>query len=459
MLMKISNLLKKVGKVIDKYIVMPTTKLVYKISNSFDRSSHKLENVLSKQTTLLLLSGVLAFILFVIVDQKILMLNTSSAEVFKDQKITVEYDEERFVITGIPETVDITLIGNKSDLYIAKQSSDHNVTVDLSDIKEPGTYEVEIEYEKGLPSIEYSVNPSEVTVVVYLKETKNQSLSYKVVNADHLENEVEISNVVLNTDSVVLRGADFQLEKVASVEAIIDVDKLTTTDPGKQVLEDIALVAYDKDGNIVDVEINTKSPVTAEVEITSTSRVVNLNFVPNNKVPFGKAISSYKFSQDTVVVYGPAEVLDELEKTGIDILVDVSKLTNNYSTTIEIPKPAGVKKMSINKVDVDVSITNSAEPINMTLKIDALNVPNGYTAGAASPDDAEVMVSITGAQNIINNLDPSNFQAYVDLSTIKNVKAGTHEVDIKIKPISTNARLTDYTAKKSTVKIVLTKTS
>ena len=459
MLKKISNLLKRIGKIIDKYIVMPTTRIVFKISNSFDKSSHKLENILSKQTTLLLLSGVLAFVLFIIVDQKILMLNTSSAEVFKDQEVIVDYDDERFVITGVPETVDITLIGNKSDLYIAKQSANHNVTLDLRDIKEPGTYEVEIEYEKGLPSIEYSVNPSEVTVVVYLKDTKNQSLSYKVVNSDHLENEVEISSVELNTDSVVLRGADFQLEKVASVEAIIDVDKLTSTDPGTQKLEDISLVAYDKDGNVVDVEINTKSQVTAKVEITSTSRVVKLNFVPKNKVPFGKAISSYKFSQDTVTVYGPAEVLDELEKSGIDILVDVSKLTDNYSSTIEIPKPAGVKKMSINKVDVDISITNSSEPVNMTLKIDALEVPEGYTAGAASADDAEVMISITGAQNIVSNLEASDFQAYVDLSTIKNVKPGTHEVTIQIKPNTIDARLTDYTTKKSTVKIVLTKTS
>ena len=138
-------------------------------------------------------------------------------------------------------------------------------------------------------------------------------------------------------DSVVVSGADFQLEKVASVEAIIDVDKLTSTEPGVQTLEDITLVAYDKDGNIVDVEINKTEKVTAKVEITSSSRIIKLNFVPTNDVPFGKAISSYKFSQDTVVVYGPEEVLDALEETGIDIKVDVSKLTDNYKNTVEIP--------------------------------------------------------------------------------------------------------------------------
>lgn len=457
MLKKLSSLLKKLTKTVDKYVVMPTTRLVFKISNSFDKSSHKLENILSKSSTLLFLSGFLAFILFVVVDQKILVLTTSSAEVFRDQEVEVLYDDERFVITGVPETVDITLIGNKSDLYIAKQSSNHNVKIDLNDIKEPGTYKVDIEYEKGLSSIEYSVNPSEVTVVVYLKDNSIRTLSPKIVNSEHLKNEVEISNVELNLDSVVIRGADFQLEKVASVEAIIDVDKLTTTEPGKQTLEDISLVAYDKDGNIVGVEINTKEKVTAEVEITSTSRTVKLNFVPSKDVPFGKAISSYKFSQDTVVVYGPTEVLDELEDTGIDIVVDVSKLTSDYSTTVEIPKPSGVKKMSINKVDVDIVVTNSAEPVTMTLKIDALNVPEGFTAGAYSADDAEVLVSVMGAENIIKNLNETEVQAYVDLSGYKT--AGTYDVEIKINPNTVNARLATFVAKKSTVKIVLTKTS
>ena len=67
------------------------------------------------------------------------------------------------------------------------------------------------------------------------------------------------------------------------------------------------------------------------------------------------------------------------------------------------------------------------------------------------------MVSITGAENIINNLNSSEIQAYVDLSGY--TEAGTYDVEIKIKPNTVNARLASYVAKKSTVKIVLTKTS
>jgi len=458
MLNKLGSVGQKIAKFFDKHVVVPITKLVLKITNGFDKSSHKLEGFLAKQSTLLFLSLFLAVILFIVVDQKILTLTTSSAKVFKNQKAEVLYNEERFVISGIPETFDITLIGSKADLYIAEQSSGHKVKLDLNNIKEPGTYKIDVEYDNnGLPSIEYSVNPSQVTVVVYAKETKNQTLSYNVINQDHLDNTLEISNVELNLDQVVISGADFQLEKVATVQALIDVDNLTKLEAGTQTLTSLPLRAYDKEGNVVDVEINKKENVTAKVTLTSSSREVSLNFVPKNDVPFGNAISSYSFSQERITVYGSTEALNQLEQTGIDIEVDVSKLTSNYEAEIEIPKPVGVKKMSINKVTVKIEVTQSSNPITMTLKVDALNTPDGFIANALAVDDAEVLVDVTGAYNVIRSLKESEVQAYVDLSGY--TKEGTYDVPIKIRPTSSNARLVTFVPKKATVKIVLQKKS
>lgn len=458
MLNKLGRTGQKIAKFFDKHVVVPITKVVLKITNGFDKSSHKLEGFLAKQSTLLFLSLFLSIILFIVVDQKILTLTTSSAKVFKNQKAEVLYNEERFVITGIPETFDITLIGSKADLYIAEQSSNHNVKLDLTNIKEAGTYKVDVEYDSnGLSSIEYSVNPSQVTIVVYDKESKNQTLSYNIINQDLLDSTLEVSNVELNLDQVVISGADFQLEKVATVQALIDVDNLTKVEAGTQTLENLPLRAYDKEGNVVDVEINKKENVTAKVTLTSSSREVNLNFVPENDVPFGNAISSYSFSQETITVYGSTETLDQLEQNGIDIKVDVSKLTSNYEADVEIPKPVGVKKMSVNKVKVKVEVTQSSEPITMTLRVDALNTPDGFTANALAVDDAEVLVDVTGAYNVIHSLKESEVQAYVDLSGY--TKEGTYDVPIKIRPISSNARLVTFVPKKATVKIVLKKKS
>ncbi len=458
---KLSEIGHSIAKFFDKHIVIPITRLVLKITNSFDKSSHKLESMLSKQSTLLFLSLFIAVALFIVVDQKILNLTTNSAKVFKNQKAEVEYDEERFVITGIPESFDITLIGSKTDLYIAEQSANHNVKLDLSNIKEPGTYKIDVEYEIGHSSIDYSVNPSQVTVVVYQKEYRNKSLSYNVINKDHLDATLEVSNVDLNIDQVVISGADFQLDKVATVEALIDVDKLTSLKEGTQTLRDIILKAYDKDGNTVDVEIYKEEDITAEVTITSSSREVQLNFVPVNKVPFGNAISSYAFSQNTVTVYGSTEVLDQLEQSGIDIQVDVSKLTSDYEAEVEIPKPSGVKQLSTNKVKVTIQVTESSEPVSLVLKVDALNTPKGWEAGAASEDDTQVLVDLQGAYNIIHSIKEEEIQAYVDLSELDlsnySKDKPYYDVPIKIRALTANARLVNPVPKKETVRIFIQK--
>ena len=457
---KKNSIFKKIGKSFDKHIVLPITRLILKITKVFDKSSHRFEAILAKQTTLLFLSLLLSIALFVIVDQKILVFNNSSAEMFKDQKVEVIYNEERFVLEGIPETVDITLIGSKADLYFAKQSqSKHNVKVDLSDIKEPGTYKVDLNYD-GTQSkkIESSVNPSQATVIVYLKESENRSLSYNVINTDHLDNTIDIDKVELNIDQVVISGARYKIDQVATVEALIDVDKLPSTNVGKQTLDEITLKAYDASGNIVDVEINHSEKIKAEVTLSSSSKEVPLNLVLKNDMPFGKAISGYTFSKDTVMAYGSSETLSNLEKNGINIEFDAGKLDKNYSDTVEIPIPSGVKKLDVNSVLLNINVTNSVTSTkNLNLKITALNVPSGYTAGAESSQDSEVLVKPTCAENICNSLKEADIEAYVDLSEYAKSGPGTYEVPVQIKPKTTNARLSTFTVSPDKVKIKLTK--
>lgn len=227
---------------------------------------------------------------------------------------------------------------------------------------------------------------------------------------------------------------------------------------GKQTLEEITLRAYDSSGNIVDVEINHSEKIKAEVTLSSSSKEVPLNLVLKNDMPFGKAISGYTFSKDTVMAYGSNEALSNLEKNGINIEFDASKLDSNYSGTVEIPIPSGIKKLDVNSVILNINVTNSVTSAkNLNLKIVALNVPSGYTAGAEFSQDSEVLVKPTCAENICNSLKEADIEAYVDLSEYVKNGPGTYEVPVQIKQKTTNARLSTFTVSPDKVKIKLTK--
>ena len=139
----IKKILNPIIKVFDKIIIVPVTKVIVTISKKFESSGRGMEKFLSKSNNLLFISLALAVGIFIVIDQKIIYYSESSAEVLSNQPVKAIYNEEAYVIEGLPESVDITLIGNKANLYIAKQSGTNEVTLDLTDLK-AGTHKVEV---------------------------------------------------------------------------------------------------------------------------------------------------------------------------------------------------------------------------------------------------------------------------------------------------------------------------
>lgn len=446
----IKTIFKSIFNFIDKIIVIPITRLIFKITGRFDKSGKKFESWLSKPTTLLFLSLAISIIIFVIVDQKIINFSDSSAEVFKNQNVDVIYNEEAYVVEGLPESVDITLIGSKADLYIAKQSSNHNVTIDLTGL-EPGRHKVAIEYDHGGSSIEYNVNPSVATVIIYEKVSGTKNLTYDVLNEEMLDKTLAINSIKLDTEEVTVRGAEYKIEQVAVVKALIDINKLQLDGVGKYTLEDVPLKAYDKDGNVIDVEF-VPEKISAEIEIGSPSKDVMLNFVPKNNMSFGKAISSYQFSDSKVTIYGPSNIINDIDS--IDIEVDVSNLVSDTNLKVEIPKPSGVKAMSVNSTNLDLKVTDvSSHPAEFSVNLTGINVADGLVAQPVNEDNGVIVVEVQGAKSVIDNISASDIVAYVDL---KGYTEGEYEVDVKVNGSNPLAK---YVAKKTKVKVKVIKSN
>ena len=163
-------------------------------------------------------------------------------------------------------------MGSKTDLFIAKQMSSYDVTVDLTGLK-PGQHKVNVKYNQSLTTLEYMVNPSTVTVIIYDKVAQTKNLTVDILNKDKLDSKLVIQNTSIESDKVIVKGADHQLKNVASVKALFDVENIVNHEVGKQVVKDVPLRAYDKEGNIVDVEI-VPSKIDVTVDIASDRKSV-----------------------------------------------------------------------------------------------------------------------------------------------------------------------------------------
>ena len=73
------------------------------------------------------------------------------------------YDKERMVIEGLPDTVDVTLIGDKSQVDIAKTKGSFEIYADLTDLP-PGTHKVNLAYSKLGDKLDVKIDPSTIVV-------------------------------------------------------------------------------------------------------------------------------------------------------------------------------------------------------------------------------------------------------------------------------------------------------
>ena len=423
----IKNIIEAFAKFVDKKIVLPITKFFVAISKKFKVNGRNCERLITKKSGLIIVSLLVALAAFFVADTKSTSLIETSAEVLYDQPISATYNEEAYVLEGLPETVDITLIGRKSDVYLAKQLPTNDITIDLTGLK-PGVHKVNLKYKKALSSVEYKLDPSVATVVIYEKVSEEKEVNFEVINKDKISSKLMIEGVTLSTDKVYVKANEATLSDVASVKALLDLKNLVKQEVGEQELKDVKLVAYDSMGKQVDVEI-VPAKINAIVNITSPQKEVPIKVIPKNydKIVFGKSISNITTDISKVTIYGDKAKLDNISY--IPVYVDVADIKENKKYSITITKPSGVREISERIINVNVLLGNEVSKEIDDIFLEYQNLADGLTVQAVDANSTKVTISVKGVESIVSNIDPTTIKAYVDL---KGLGVGTHEIPVLV---------------------------
>ncbi len=422
-----TRIFKVLYRIIDVLLVTPLSKAVYYISDKLSNRNGNLEKFLNKPNTLIYVSLICAFAMFFAVDRKVINLVETEAIVLSNQPVVVEYNEEAYVVEGIPETADIVLMGRKSDLYLAEQLGDHKLSLDLTGLS-AGTHKVNIKYNNPIKKLDYKIDPSRATIVIYPKVSASRTVTTDVLNKDKLGSTLVISSIKLDRDEVIIKSYKEKLEKVASVKALVDVNALNASSAGTYTLENVKLIAYDEKGTeIKDIEI-VPGTITATVEISSPSKTVPVKIVPVGDVASGSAISSITSNVNNITLYGEEDVLKEISE--IEVEIDVNGLSKDKTFQETIVKPTGVRSMSDTAVTIKVKMEGetSKEFTDIPIVFEHLDTTK-YKPLAKNASDTKVNVVVKGVKSVLDKLDSKDIKAYVDLS---DLEPGTYEVPVMV---------------------------
>ena len=283
-------------------------------------------------------------------DKKVLEISTSpeiNTVTIENVPVEVYYDTENLVVSGIPDSVNVTLKGAKSLLTAAKNQRDFTVYVDLSDPnitlgKRTVTFKIANLNEKLIATID----PEYVDVTIQEKVTKEFSIDAEY-NHSVLEDGYLAEEPVVEPQTVKITGPKESIDQISYVKAIIDLNQGVK----ETVSREATVQALDRNLNKLDVTIQPAS-VDVTLQVSIPDKKVKINPVQKGKAKDGLTIKSISVEPKEVTLYGKQTDLDKIDEINLD--VDVTNVTGDAEVELNLPELENVKDMSSSTVKVKI---------------------------------------------------------------------------------------------------------
>ncbi|GAB6259393.1 CdaR family protein [Peribacillus sp. N1] len=396
-------------------------------------------------------------------DKKSLGLSTApeiSTETIENVPVEVYYDRENLVVSGVPETVDVTLKGAKSLLINAKNQRDFKVYVDLSDPAiSMGDRTVTFKISELNEKLVATIDPEYAEVNVQERVTKEFSVEAEY-NSSLLEEGYTAGQPTVSPKTVKITGAKDAIEQISYVKANLEISKgLSETVNAKATVK-----ALDRDLNKLDVTIEPSS-VAVSLKVSIPSKTVSIEPKQTGKTKDGIRITSMSVDPKEVTLFGSESELEKIDE--INLPVNISKIDGDTELELDLNKPESVQKMSLGKAKVKIRTEKvdvdeeSSEPVveeeepeteqkqeepvvekeeekekDETAAVESKTfnniqiVPVGIQDGQNAELESDVTsITLLGEADDLKKITKDDINLTVDVSKLDE---GTHDVDLAV---------------------------
>ena len=263
--------------------------------------------------------------------------------------VEVYYDDENLNVTGVPETVNVTIEGPINLVQTTKLLKDFTLFVDLRTLT-MGEHHVRIQRENFSEKLEVSLDPSMIDVLIEEKITQTFRVEPEL-NRGLLAENFKVVNMEVTPSTIEVTGAKSIVESISFVKATVSGDKGIN----KSFEQESKVRVLDRDLNKLNVIVSPEL-VDVKVEVDENSKEVPIVLNSQGTPPDDVVIESMTTEAKSITLVGPSNVLDQIAQLDVD--VDVSKVKGQETLEVELKKPEGVTSMSKGKIKVKVKRTD-----------------------------------------------------------------------------------------------------
>lgn len=335
-----------------------------------------------------------------------------------DVPVDIRIDSERFVVSGVPEYVTITLEGPTSTLTSSVMQRNFDLYVDLQGLEE-GTHTVDIEHARVPDNLAIYIDPKTIEVRIEERASKEFDVSVDFINRDQLPDGYELGDPEINPDKVTITSSRSVIDQIAMVKVYIDVAGLT--DPIKN--REVPVNVYDSQGNGLSVRIEPAS-VVVSVDVLNPSKNVPVHISSTGTLQEGLSLISIEPEKEEVEVFATSDILDDLEQISTED-IDLSQITKSGPIEAELKLPDGTTiENSTITLNVELEQTRKFEEVPI-----GINASDGQDVTFISPDQAAAVITVLGNEKDVSALTADDIQLFIDASDLDN---GEHQVQIRV---------------------------
>lgn len=371
----------------------------------------------------------------------------NNVETITDVPVKSYYDTENFVVSGVPEKVNVTIQGPKNIVQMTKSLRNFEAYVDLSNA-EIGTQRVPIKIRDISDKLKVKVEPSYAKVNVQERVTKEFKVEAEF-NKNLLEDGYVSEEPIVEPNTVKITGAKDVIDRISYVIATLDIEGYING----TVTREATIQALDKKLNKLDVNVDPET-VTVTVPVKSSSKTVPIKIVQKGTPPEGVSINSVSIDKKEATIFAKPEVLDQTDSVRVE--VDVSNIQKDTELTVPVIISKGISKVDPKTVKVKINVDDKVDDnkvndekdeektlSNLPIKTEGLN--EKYKVAFLDPASATANLTIIGSSDIIKTISEDDFSLFIDVS---NLSKGNHELDIQVKgPKNVKWKLAKETAK------------
>ncbi|WP_102029508.1 CdaR family protein [Salirhabdus sp. Marseille-P4669] len=334
---------------------------------------------------------------------------SDEAATIEDVPLQVKVDEEKYVVLGVPQTVNVLIEGSKSLVATTETTRNFDLFIDLTEL-EAGTHEVNVQYQGLSNQLKVQIDPATIAVTIEERGTAEYSVEIEMLNQDSLNEEFRLGTPVIAPEKVQVTGSTSEVEKIAIVKAIVDLAGVTD----KIEIKNAPVKVYDQQGNELNVFVNP-STVNVEIPIEVGMKEVPISYTTTGELPEGMSLQSISLEAEKVAVYGQASVLNAIEKIE-DLEINLSQITEDQTIEVNIPLPQGATKVEPSTLEVKIDVEETQEKVFEDVPIEVLNLASNKEITFVDPEEGVVNVSIFGTAKQLESFTADDISASIDVN-------------------------------------------